>query len=85
MHALREFVFDAGIRCHLAAALSASPSFSGAQEFSADALAAPMFLDKPTFHITDRAREVAAVSTRAKASFEKSDEGAVGSLRDEND
>jgi hypothetical protein len=67
------------------AALSASPGFRGAQEFSADALAAAMFLDEPTFHVTDGARNVAAVRTRAKASFEKSDKSAVAFLRDEND
>jgi len=70
---------------YLQAALSASPRFSGAQELPADALAAAMLVDEPTFHITDGAGNVAAVRRGSKASFEESDKNAVVIFRDEND
>ena len=85
MHSLGKLVFDTGVGCHLAAALCASPNFSGTQELPADALAAPMFLDEPTFHIADGAGNVAAVRARSKASFEKSHKSAISFFCDEND
>jgi hypothetical protein len=84
MHALREFVFDVGVRGHFAAALCASPILGGAQESGANALAAVMSLYRSTFHITYGPGFVAAVGARSKACFEKSDESAVVLFSDEN-
>jgi hypothetical protein len=84
VHMLGEFVFDVGVRGHLVATPSASPSFRGAQQFPADPLATAMLLDEPAFDIADGAGNVAAVRTRSKASFEESDKSAVALFRDEN-
>lgn len=67
------------------AALGAGPVFGGAEEGSADALAAVGFGDEPALDVADGMRGVAAVGAGAKTGFEEADQSAVGGLRDKND